>query len=289
MRRSLRHPTGSSSRRRSQDATLAAFAPTHVLVAPTTADLAFPEVAGDADKLLTAEEARWTGLWRRLRTGSARVVQHAFVVPDETVLGHLSARVREQALLVRELNGRLGAAAGSSVLLVDCERLAARVGKKQWSDPRLWYAARQPYGYTALPLVARDTAAVIAADVGVAARCLVVDLDNTLWGGVVGDEGPNGIVLGEGPEGEAYAAFQSYLRALKERGVLLAVASKNDVEAAREPFERNPKMECGSPTSRRSWRTGGASRSRSQRSPIPSGSASIRSSSSTTTRPRSPR
>jgi FkbH-like protein len=230
-----------------ENATLAAFAPTHVLVAPTTADLAFPEVAEDADELLAAEEARWTALWQALAERfKARVVQHAFVVPDETVLGHLSARVREsRPSLVRELNGRLGAAAGSSVLLVDCERLAARVGKKQWSDPRLWYAARQPYGYTALPLVARDTAAVIAADVGVAARCVVVDLDNTLWGGVVGDEGPDGIVLGEGPEGEAYAAFQSYLRALKERGVLLAVASKNDLEAAREPFERNPKMELG--------------------------------------------
>jgi FkbH-like protein len=223
---------------------LARFEPTHVLIAPTTADLAFRPAEDDRIAELEAEERRWLALWDGVaRTTGARVVQHAFVVPDETSLGHLALRMPQSRLaLVRELNARLGAAAGANVLLVDCERLAARIGKRSWLDPRLWQVARQPYGYEALGLLARETAAVLAGDLGLAARCLVVDLDNTLWGGLVGEEGPRGVVVGEGPEGEAYAAFQEYLRALKERGVLLAVASKNDAQAAREVFELNPRM-----------------------------------------------
>jgi FkbH-like protein len=223
---------------------LSRFEPTHVLLAPTTYDLAFPEFADDLDSALTAAVRRWSLIWEAIsRNLGARVLQHAFVVPDETPFGHLAMRLpASRPSLVRELNTRLAAAAASDVLLVDCERLASRIGKERWCDPRLWHAARQPYAYDALPLLARETAAVLAGDVGLAARCLVVDLDNTLWGGVVAEEGMDGIVIGEGPEGEAYAAFQDYLYALKERGVVLAVASKNDEEVAREPFERHRGM-----------------------------------------------
>jgi FkbH-like protein len=101
---------------------------------------------------------------------------------------------------------------------------------------------RQPFSHAALPLLAPETAAVLAADLGLAARVLVLDLDNTLWGGVVGDDGPDGIVIGEGPDGEAYADFQSFVAALRERGMLLAVASKNDMQAARQPFEQRREM-----------------------------------------------
>jgi FkbH-like protein len=226
------------------DTALARFEPTHVLVAPTTADLGFPELADDPEALLSAAESRWRSLWELIRRDlGARVIGHGFVVPDETALGHLSMRLTgSRVSLVRELNRRLADAAGSDVLLVDCERLAAGIGKRGWSDPRLWYAARQPFGHESLALLARETAAVLAADLGLAARCLVVDLDNTLWGGVVGEEGFDGIVIGEGPDGEAYAAFQDYLSALRRRGIILAVASKNDLEGARLPFERNPAM-----------------------------------------------
>ena len=210
-------------------------------------DLDLPQLAENAAAVLDVEEARWRRLWDGIgSTIGARVIQHAFVVPDETPLGHLALRLPGSKLsLVRELNARLGAAAGSSVLLVDCERLASRIGKQSWLDPRLWQATRQPVSHAALPLLARETAAVLAGDLGLAARCLVVDLDNTLWGGLVGEEGPEGITVGEGPEGEAYAAFQEYLLALARRGVLLAVASKNDAEAARAPFEQNPRMRLG--------------------------------------------
>ncbi|HEY6397496.1 MAG TPA: HAD-IIIC family phosphatase [Solirubrobacteraceae bacterium] len=223
---------------------LRAFQPTHVLIAPSTADLGFPELADDAEPLIDAAESRWRSLWDVCRRAlGARVIQHGFVVPDETPLGHLAMRLpTSRVSLVRELNRRLAAAAGSDVLLVDVERLAGRMGKERWIDPRLWYAARQPFGALAAAVLARETAGVIAGDLGLSTRCIVVDLDNTLWGGIVGEEGPSGIVVGDGPEGEAYSAFQEYLGALRRRGIILAVASKNDLDAAREPFERNPAM-----------------------------------------------
>jgi FkbH-like protein len=226
------------------DGALKRFSPTHVLIAPTTADLSFSDLAVDAEAELTREVDRWRSLWSALtQTTGARVIQHGFVLPDETPLGHLALRLASSRLsLARELNVRLGLAAGSTVLLIDCERLAGRIGKQTWFSPRLWQVARQPYGFEALTLLARETAGVLAADLGLAARCLVVDLDDTLWGGIVGEEGAEGVVMGEGPQGEAFAAFQQQLLAMARRGVLLAVASKNDSEAAREPFRARPDM-----------------------------------------------
>jgi FkbH-like protein len=223
---------------------LSAFRPTHVLIAATTADLAFPELAENAEELLAAALKRWRTLWDLIgRDHGARVIQHAFVVPDETPLGHLALRLDSSRLsLVRDFNRHLAHDAGDDVLLVDCERLAARVGKRHWLDPRLWYGTRQPVAHEALPVLARETAAVLAADLGLAARCLVLDLDNTMWGGIVGEDGLDGIVIGEGPDGEAYAAFQEYVSALRSRGVILAIASKNDLEAARRPFADRSEM-----------------------------------------------
>jgi FkbH-like protein len=102
--------------------------------------------------------------------------------------------------------------------------------------------AKIPYGPAALPELARHTAAVIAARLGLSRRALVLDLDNTLWGGVVGDDGVGGILLGQGAEGEAFVDFQAALKELTGRGILLAVASKNDPEVARRPFLDHPEM-----------------------------------------------
>ena len=148
---------------------------------------------------------------------------------------------------------------------------------------------RQPFSYASLPLLASETAAVLASDVGLGARCLVLDLDDTLWGGIVGEEGPPGRRVGEGPEGEAYADFQEYLRELGRRGMLLAVASKNDAEVARAPFCRTRACGFGSRTSRRSSPTGAGSQSSWSRSPRGSVSVSTRSSSQTTTLPSAQR
>ncbi len=219
-------------------------APDFVLLAVHEAEVALPEYSGAPRDEVAAEAQRWTALWRAVaERSSARVIQHNFVVPSEPALGHLAARTAgTRYRMLQALNQALGDEAGNTVSIVDCDRLAASIGKQRWFDPRYWYHSKQAVALGALPLLARHTAAVIAADLGLSRKCLVLDLDNTLWGGVVGEDGLAGIRLGSGAEGEAYTGFQEHLLRLKEKGIILAVCSKNNEADAREVFERHPGM-----------------------------------------------
>ena len=108
----------------------------------------------------------------------------------------------------------------------------------------------------------------LAAGQGRSFKCLVLDLDNTLWGGVIGDDGLEGIVLGQGsPLGEAYVAFQDYARELSRRGVILAVCSKNDEANALERSTNFPRWCCAGATSQASSLTGRTRQATSGRSP----------------------
>ncbi|MCR5627895.1 MAG: HAD-IIIC family phosphatase, partial [Lachnospiraceae bacterium] len=110
-------------------------------------------------------------------------------------------------------------------------------------DEGSYFLTKQPFNMDYIGPVASDVTNAIKATLGFTKKCLVLDLDNTLWGGVVGDEGPLGInVDPNNALGEAYRHFQKYILSLKNRGVILAVNSKNDEEIAREPFEQNPDM-----------------------------------------------
>ena len=122
-----------------------------------------------------------------------------------------------------------------------CPRRPGRVAR--WHDPVLWHRAKQEVSPAAGPLYGDLVGRLIAAKQGRSFKCLVLDLDNTLWGGVIGDDGLEGIVLGQGSAGgEAFVAFQAYARELAERGVILAVCSKNDEVNALAPFEQHPDM-----------------------------------------------
>jgi FkbH-like protein len=221
-----------------------AFAPEVVLLAVHAGALELPGYSAAPGEAVEAEVARWTGLWEAVaRRAGARVIQHTFVPPEAAPMGHLGVRLPgSRHAMVRAVNARLGERAGTAAALVDCERLAALVGTSRWFEPRYWYASKHAVALGAVPLLARHTAAVLAAELGLGRKCVVLDLDNTLWGGVIGEDGLAGIALGEGPAGEAYADFQEYLLALKARGIILAVCSKNDEAAAREPFEKHPGM-----------------------------------------------
>src|SRR5262249_16801098 len=106
-----------------------------------------------------------------------------------------------------------------------------------------YHHAKLPCSPEHLVDYAHSLASLVLAQSGLGRKCLVLDLDNTLWGGVIGDDGLGGIRLGQGdPETEAYAAFQRYAQALPRRGVILAVCSKNTESIAREAFETHPEM-----------------------------------------------
>src|SRR5919201_3767234 len=121
-----------------------------------------------------------------------------------------------------------GAAADECVHLLALYARAAQDGISAWYDAALWHRSKQEVSPVAAPVYGDLVGRILAALQGRSAKCLVLDLDNTLWGGVIGDDGLDGIVLGQGsPLGEAYVGVQHYARELSKRGVILAVCSKN--------------------------------------------------------------
>src|SRR5207244_329767 len=116
-------------------------------------------------------------------------------------------------------------------------------GLANWQCPSEWHLAKLPFAQSLVPLYAEYVCRLLAALCGKSRRCLVLDLDNTLWGGVIGDDGLKGIKIAQGdPLGEAYLDFQRFVLALRERGVVLAVSSKNEDSTARSPFRQHPEM-----------------------------------------------
>jgi FkbH-like protein len=129
------------------------------------------------------------------------------------------------------------------VSILDTPGVQRRAGEQQWADAMLWHKFKQHPANGALPMLGEECAAHIRAVLGLTRKVLVADLDNTLWNGVIGEDGLDGIGIGpDSPEGEAHAALQDYMLDLKARGILLAVASKNNPEDAHLPFERHPHM-----------------------------------------------
>ena len=223
---------------------LYAFSPDIVVLAVHEKDLRLPEYSQSPEEEVQQEVSRWTALWKAVAERSgARIIQHNFALPCEVPIGHLATRLPgSRYMMAQAVNAGLGEAAANGVSLVDCERLSAFVGKQRWCDPRYWNLSKQAVALEAIPLLARHTAAVMGAALGLSRKCLVLDLDNTLWGGVIAEDGLAGIQLGHGVDGEAFVAFQDYLLKLKEKGVILAVCSKNNYTDAIQPFEQHPEM-----------------------------------------------
>lgn len=192
----------------------------------------------------TAERARTAALAPLALVRSvaqAPLIVQTLSLPPETLFGHLDRRIAGTARHFAEDFNRQVAALGDVVF--DVAALAESVGTAAWHDPAPWHLARLSFSQRFLPLYAEHIARLLAALRGKSRRCLVLDLDNTLWGGVVGDDGLDGIVLGPGsPAGEAFVEIQRMALALRARGIVLAVCSKNDEAIAREVFRRHPEM-----------------------------------------------
>jgi FkbH-like protein len=223
-----------------RDGPLAAFKPTIVVIAPHWRDLELPAI-GEVDQrdVPAAIVDEYRGLWAALHAAhGCHVIQHTFDLPADDSAGLLSVQLAAgRRRLIRRVNLALAEARPAGVSLVDTEQVAAEVGTERWSNPRLWYLARQHPSSEALPQLAEEQMAHVRAVLGLSRKVLVCDLDNTLWKGVIGEDGLDGIKVGPGsPDGEAYADLQRYIRDLKERGVVLAVCSKNNEEDARAPF-----------------------------------------------------
>ncbi len=174
----------------------------------------------------------------------AEIITANFMLPARHDLGAFRSRTLGSDWNFRKwVNLELGLAAPAYLHICDWEFLANRLGGLAARDERAWFESKQPCSSALLVELAREVSHLIFSIKRAPKKVLVLDLDNTLWGGVVADDGLEGIELGDtSPRGEAFKSFQKYISSLKQRGVLLAVCSKNDLAKAQEPFEKHPDM-----------------------------------------------
>jgi FkbH-like protein len=180
----------------------------------------------------------------RKHSGAVCLVQ-TLAPPPQLLFGSLDvATAGTLRAAIASFNSQLAQdAAKNGDVLIDVEWLASVVGLDQWYDDRQWYIARLACAPALLPLYADFVCRTVAALRGRARKCLVLDLDNTLWGGVIGDDGLDGIAVSPGDaRGESFRAIQEMALDLRRRGVVLAVCSKNDDTIARQPFRSHPQM-----------------------------------------------
>lgn len=207
---------------------------------------ATPGVATERDDAVKSALGYLTMLCEGFRQNSGGVcILQNLAAPPETVFGSFE-RVLPGARrnVIDGVNqGIAELAYRSSHVMFDLASLAETVGLASWHDPNQWHLAKLPFCQNYVPLYAEHICRIIAALLGKNRRCLVLDLDNTLWGGVIGDDGLQGIQIAQGDAtGEAYLSFQRYILSLRDRGVVLAVSSKNNDETARLPFRNHPEM-----------------------------------------------
>lgn len=216
---------------------LYAFRPEVVILPTHWRDAGLPAFADDPEERVAEVVGRTLELWQSLRQRlDCTIVAHTFDVPPHDPYGRLGTSLAGgRGAMLRRINATLAERARADVVLVDLEQLAA--SGRDFVDPKQWHLARQHPGSAALPSLVEAHMAVLRGLLGLTRKVLVLDLDNTLWGGVIGEDGLEHIQLGPtSPSGEAFQEFQRYVKQLQERGVLLAVCSKNNEADAKLPF-----------------------------------------------------
>jgi FkbH-like protein len=180
----------------------------------------------------------------RANSTAVSIVQ-TFAPPAETLFGSLDRALPGTLRHVLDgINRELAASLpGTGDVLLDVAALAETVGLADWHNPQLWNLGKFAFSDELIPLYADHVARTVAALRGKSRKALILDLDNTVWGGVIGDDGLDGIQVAQGDaRGEAHLAVQRLALDLRQRGIVLAVSSKNTDEVAREPFLKHPEM-----------------------------------------------
>ncbi len=189
---------------------------------------------------------RLTAAAKKFRDTTAKPVLIAnFATPAALPLGPFDAgdpRGLTHRLAAQNLALAERVQSEADIYVWDYAGLVRSAGTATWSDPRLQMLARATVGSERRPAMAKHLLRTMAALRRRPAKCLVLDLDNTLWGGVIGDDGLEGIQLGDDWPGNPYKAFQRTVLGLRDRGILLAVASKNDESVAVSAFKNHPEM-----------------------------------------------
>jgi FkbH-like protein len=200
---------------------------------------------GAANRVRDAIEKLRSVIERLRDLGGAPAIIQTVPTPPLSLFGGYDRRVAGtvRAALAEFNRDIVALAAETGAYILDVASLAERVGADTWYDPIQWYAYKLPFWSGCGLAYADALGRLLGAIRGKSRKCLVLDLDNTVWGGVIGDDGMEGIAIGQGsPLGEAFLAVQRMALDLRDRGVMLAVSSKNTDEVARRPFREHPDM-----------------------------------------------
>lgn len=186
----------------------------------------------------------WENISSNLSANSI-ILQFCFVEKDDAVWGNFSLNNEGSFLFqIKKLNFLLmqESVKRKNVFLLDLNKIKNSIGENLFCDNKLYYTSKMPLSLDAMPLAAKAVISAILTQKGFVKKCVIFDLDNTVWGGVIGDDGINGIQLGELGIGRAFTDLQVWLKELGKRGIILCVCSKNNEETAKEVFEKHPDM-----------------------------------------------
>lgn len=220
---------------------LNAFAPDMIYIHTSLRNLrSFPEPSDSREAVeekLAAEYGRFETMWEKLaQERQCPVIQNNFEYPYFRLMGNQDgADIHGRTYYVNEMNRRFAVYAQEhqNFFINDINYQSAVYGLDEWSAPEYWHMYKYSLCLKAIPWLAHNVANIVKSVFGKNKKSLVLDLDNTLWGGIVGDDGPENLEIGQETNmGQVFAEFQSYVKLLKDYGVMLNVASKNEEENA---------------------------------------------------------
>ena len=229
------------------DGSLAAFAPDFLYIHTSRKNIKEMPLPSDSDEAvqakLDAEWARFEAAFEAAKKLGCSVIVNNFDLPTHRLMGNRDAvDPRGGIHFINELNARIATyvAKNEGFYLNDLAYLACRFGLDNWFSESEWYLYKYAVSMQYIPELCHNISLIIKSLLGKNKKGLVLDLDNTLWGGVIGEVGAEGVELStETPAGMAYSEFQQYLRQLEDLGILLNVASKNEESIALTGFERD--------------------------------------------------
>ena len=228
---------------------LMSFNPEYVVILPYHLDIkAYPQIntsAAEYENLMDGVLKRQSLIWDNLnKLSNVHVFFCNYVIPYVDGLGSYGSNTKNSHThYLHDINDRLLLTKPSFVTIIDLDAYASQVGKNNWFDYTSYFTTKVGFSLNYILPVVNKVVRLIDALNSHVKKCLVLDLDNTLWGDVVSDVGVQGVILDPNDaEGESYRFFQSYVKELKQRGVILAVCSKNDESIAKKVFTDNPNM-----------------------------------------------
>jgi FkbH-like protein len=176
---------------------------------------------------------------------SAKIIFYNLAEFDDGVFGNLANRVPASYLYqIRSLNYQLMLITQkwSALFIIDLNAIQSQIGRERFHAPNIYVSADMSLSLDGTALVAEQTVRHISSLRGRSKKCLILDLDNTVWGGIVGDDGYAHLQIGSLGIGKAFTKVQMWAKQLQQRGIILAVCSKNYENVAKEPFEKHPEM-----------------------------------------------